>query len=128
MRGHVVIAGIGQTAFGKLPGRSTVSLNIEACGLALADAGIAKDAVDALLVKPPTSNPQFMGTITGPVLGAFLIVPLEGYFRAALGGAGPGVHLILLGLVMVLAALFMRRGITGALDAAWQRWRHARSK
>jgi len=69
-----------------------------------------------------------MGTITGPVLGAFLIVPLEGYFRAALGGAGPGVHLILLGLVMVLAALFMRRGITGALDAAWQRWRHARPK
>ena len=60
MRGRVVIAGVGQTAFGKLPGRSTVSLNIEACRNALADAGIAKDAVDALLVKPPTSNPQFM--------------------------------------------------------------------
>ena len=60
MRGNVVIAGIGQTPFGKLPGRSTISLNIEACGLALADAGIARDAVDALLVKPPTSNPQFM--------------------------------------------------------------------
>ena len=31
MRGNVVIAGIGHTAFGKLPGRSTYSLNIEAC-------------------------------------------------------------------------------------------------
>jgi len=60
MRGNVVIAGIGHTAFGKLPGRGTISLNIEACRNALADAGIEKDAVDALLVKPPTSNPQFM--------------------------------------------------------------------
>ena len=60
MRANIVIAGIGQTAFGKLPGRSTISLNIEACRNALADAGIEKNAVDALLVKPPTSNPQFM--------------------------------------------------------------------
>jgi acetyl-CoA acetyltransferase len=60
MRGNVVIAGIGQTAFGKLPGRGTISLNIEACRNALADSRIDKDAVDALLVKPPTSNPQFM--------------------------------------------------------------------
>jgi branched-chain amino acid transport system permease protein len=52
-----------------------------------------------------------MGTIAGPILGAFLIIPLESYFRASLGGAGPGIHLILLGFVMLLAALFMRRGI-----------------
>jgi branched-chain amino acid transport system permease protein len=69
-----------------------------------------------------------MGTIAGPVLGAFLIIPLESYFRAALGGAGPGVHLILLGVVMIVAALFMRRGVAGAIDAAWQRWRAARKK
>jgi acetyl-CoA acetyltransferase len=60
MRGNVVIAGIGRTAFGKLPGRSTISLNVEACREALADAGVEKEAVDGLLVKPPTSNPQFM--------------------------------------------------------------------
>jgi acetyl-CoA acetyltransferase len=60
MRGNVVIAGIGQTAFGKLPGRTTLSLNIEACRNALADAGVEKGAVDALVVKPPTSNPEFM--------------------------------------------------------------------
>jgi branched-chain amino acid transport system permease protein len=69
-----------------------------------------------------------MGTITGPVLGAFLIIPLESYFRASLGGAGPGVHLILLSLVMLLAALFMRRGVVGALDALWQRWRRRSSR
>jgi acetyl-CoA acetyltransferase len=60
MRGKVVIAGIGQTAFGKLPGRGTISLNIEACRNALEDAGIEKDMVDALAVKPPTSTPVFM--------------------------------------------------------------------
>lgn len=60
MRGRYVIAGIGHTAFGKLPGRSTVSLNVEACAGALADAGIDKDIVDALYVKVPTSARDFM--------------------------------------------------------------------
>jgi hypothetical protein len=55
-----VIAGIGHTAFGKLPGRDTVSLNVEACREALADAGIDKSVVDAVFVKVPTSAHQFM--------------------------------------------------------------------
>ncbi|HEV7414723.1 MAG TPA: thiolase family protein [Tianweitania sediminis] len=60
MRGKAVIAGIGQTAFGKVPGRSTISLNIKACRKAVADAGIEKGAVDALLVKVPTSRVEMM--------------------------------------------------------------------
>ena len=60
MRGKTVIAGIGHTAFGKLPGRSTVSLNVEACRNALADANVPKDLVDAVLVKTPTSAREFM--------------------------------------------------------------------
>ncbi len=56
MLGKYVIAGIGHTQFGRLPGRGTISLNVEACRNALADAGIAKSAVDALLVKVPTSH------------------------------------------------------------------------
>lgn len=59
LRGRYVIAGIGATAFGKL-GRDTLSLHQEACAKALADAGIGKDVVDAVLVKPPTSSPEFM--------------------------------------------------------------------
>ena len=65
-----------------------------------------------------------IGTISGPVLGAFLIVPLESWLRALVGGTTPGLHLILLGLVMLLAALFMRRGVAGAIDALLQRWHH----
>lgn len=60
MRGKYVIAGIGHTAFGGLPGRSTVSLNVEAVRNALADAGIEKDLVDAVLVKYPTSSFESM--------------------------------------------------------------------
>lgn len=60
MRGKAVIAGIGHTAFGKQPGRSTVSLNIEACRKAVEDAGIGKDVIDALLVKVPTSKVEMM--------------------------------------------------------------------
>jgi acetyl-CoA acetyltransferase len=55
-----VIAGVGSTAFGKLPGRSTLSLNVEACRSALADAGIEKDAVDAVWAKVPTSALEFL--------------------------------------------------------------------
>ncbi|SDZ48782.1 thiolase family protein [Herbiconiux ginsengi] len=52
---RIVIAGIGHTAFGSLPGRSTVSMTVEATANALADAGVERDVVDALFVKPPTS-------------------------------------------------------------------------
>lgn len=55
MRGKTVIAGIGHTKFGALPGRSTISMNVEACRKALGDAGIEKSMVDALYVKYPTS-------------------------------------------------------------------------
>lgn len=58
--GKAVIAGIGHTAFGKLAGRSTISLNIEAIRNALADAGVEKDQVDGLLVKAPTSKFEMM--------------------------------------------------------------------
>lgn len=60
LAGRAVIAGVGATAFGKLPGRDLLSLNVEACRNALHDAGIPKDAVDAVFVKVPTSRREFM--------------------------------------------------------------------
>ena len=68
-----------------------------------------------------------IGTISGPVLGAFLIIPAESYLRAVLGGGLPGMHLVVLGAIMLLAALFLRHGVFGALDAAWRRTRWSRS-
>jgi acetyl-CoA acetyltransferase len=56
LRGAAVIAGIGHTAHGKLPGRTPLSLTVEAVRNALADAGVQKDAVDAVFSKYPTST------------------------------------------------------------------------
>ena len=60
MRGKVVIAGIGNTKFGKLPDRSTLSMNVEAIRNALADAGVEKGMIDGLFVKFPTSRFEMM--------------------------------------------------------------------
>jgi acetyl-CoA acetyltransferase len=60
MRGAAVIAGIGHTAHGKLPGRTPLSLTVDAVARTLADAGVEKDAVDALFVKYPTSGFESM--------------------------------------------------------------------
>lgn len=60
LSGKAVIAGIGATKFGALPGRTTISMNVEAVRRALADAGVEKDAVDALWVKCPTSKFEMM--------------------------------------------------------------------
>ncbi len=76
MRGAAVIAGIGHTAYGKLPGSTTVGLNVEACRAALADAGIEKDAVDAVWAKVPTSKLEFLyGAKVAEALG---IAPAAG--------------------------------------------------
>jgi branched-chain amino acid transport system permease protein len=64
-----------------------------------------------------------IGTIYGPLLGALFLVPLESYLRAQLGGAVPGGNLIALGVVLMLTALFLRRGIFGAVQSAWHRLR-----
>jgi acetyl-CoA acetyltransferase len=60
LSGKSVIAGIGATKFGALPGRTTISMNVEAIRKALEDARVEKDAVDALFVKCPTSKFELM--------------------------------------------------------------------
>ncbi len=63
-----------------------------------------------------------MGTLWGPVLGALLIVPLENFLRTWLSDAIPGGHYIVLGLFMILAARFMKRGLAGtALTMLYRR-------
>lgn len=70
MRGNAVIAGVGHTAFGKLPGRGTDSMNVEASRKAIQDAGIEKDAIDAVFVKYPTSGHRSMyGQTVAEALG-----------------------------------------------------------
>jgi branched-chain amino acid transport system permease protein len=51
------------------------------------------------------------GTVLGPVLGAFLLTPAGEISRATLGGKLPGLHLVIYGLVLVLAMLFLPKGL-----------------
>ena len=63
-----------------------------------------------------------MGTIFGPVVGAFLIVALENY----LAGLGEWVTIIT-GIIFVVCVLAFRRGIVGELAAIVPGWWRAAS-
>lgn len=60
MRGKVAITGVGHTTWGKHPGRDRVALIVEASAKAIADAGLDKDEIDAVLVKQANSAPGIL--------------------------------------------------------------------
>jgi len=58
-----------------------------------------------------------LGTIYGPLLGALLIVPLDLTLRAYIGSKLPGGNLLVLGIILILASLFLKQGIYGAIGS-----------
>ncbi|MCC6194246.1 MAG: branched-chain amino acid ABC transporter permease [Burkholderiales bacterium] len=66
-----------------------------------------------------------MGTIFGPVVGAFIIVGIESYLTAGIviGDVkfGPEWAIVLTGVIFVVCVLAFRRGIVGELGAWWAR-------
>jgi acetyl-CoA acetyltransferase len=121
----VVIAGIGQTAFGKLPGRSTISLNVEACREAIADAGIEPESVDGVLAKVPTSSLEFLygqkvaqalglqPTVGGVLdLGGASCIAMVSYAALAIGAG-------MCHTVVVTCADNPRSGTRGAYDKTY---------
>lgn len=52
-----------------------------------------------------------MGTISGPVIGAFMLTPISEFTRALLGGGYAGVYLIIYGSVLILTMLLVPGGI-----------------
>ncbi len=63
-----------------------------------------------------------MGTVLGPVVGAFLLVTIQNYF-AQVGAWST----IIQGAIFIVCVLVFRRGIVGEIDA-WQRRRLARTR
>jgi branched-chain amino acid transport system permease protein len=55
------------------------------------------------------------GTIAGPILGSFLLVPVAELTRLYLGGSYLGIHLVMYGIVLMLVMIFQPRGITEPL-------------
>lgn len=60
MRGEVVIAGVGNTTYGKHPGHDKVELIVEAAREAIADAGIEKAEIDGVFVKMANAAPTVL--------------------------------------------------------------------
>lgn len=54
-----------------------------------------------------------LGTVGGPILGAFLFVPLSVLLRGALGAGRPGMHLVVFGFLLILCARFFKQGLVG---------------
>ncbi len=54
-----------------------------------------------------------LGTISGPIIGTLILVPMAEYTRVLLGGRGGGLHLMVYGLLIVLVAVLQPSGIMG---------------
>ncbi|HOB12013.1 MAG TPA: branched-chain amino acid ABC transporter permease [Syntrophomonadaceae bacterium] len=52
------------------------------------------------------------GTILGPTIGSFLIIPITEILRMSLGASMPGLHLFLYGILLILCIIFLPKGIT----------------
>jgi branched-chain amino acid transport system ATP-binding protein len=58
-----------------------------------------------------------IGTVSGPLLGAVLLVPLTEWARASLGSSALGLHGFVYGMVLIVCVLFMPNGIVGLLKS-----------
>jgi len=54
-----------------------------------------------------------MGTAIGPVIGSFVLTPLQELLRSWLGGGFAGLYLVIYGVILILVVIFMPQGILG---------------
>ncbi len=59
-----------------------------------------------------------VGTVWGPVAGAFLVTPLQEVLQAKLGGELQGLHLVIYGTVLIVVVILLPQGIVPSL-AGW---------
>jgi len=62
-----------------------------------------------------------LGTATGPVLGALVIVPLSELLRGWLSQSASGLHLVIYGTILVVVILYFPSGLSGAITRAGER-------
>ena len=76
--------------------------------------------VEIILAAPIIGG---LGSLAGPVLGGIVNKPLAELIRGTLSGGRAGTTLIVYGLFLVLAIMFMPRGVTGVLHGVYLRLR-----
>jgi branched-chain amino acid transport system permease protein len=60
-----------------------------------------------------------LGTASGPVFGALIIVPLSELLRGWLSQSASGLHLVIYGTVVIIVILYFPSGIAGAIARGW---------
>ncbi len=65
-----------------------------------------------------------LGTLSGPLLGAILVVPLQQYLLLQFGGES--LNLVLFGTFLLLVLLFLPKGIVTTLQTKWSAWKASR--
>jgi branched-chain amino acid transport system permease protein len=53
------------------------------------------------------------GTAVGPIIGSFILTPLNELLRGALGGDFQGLNFVIFGLILILVVTYMPNGIVG---------------
>ncbi|MFD4818039.1 branched-chain amino acid ABC transporter permease [Peribacillus butanolivorans] len=56
-----------------------------------------------------------MGTISGPIVGAALMMPIDILLRGSLGGVRPGLNIVVFSCLLIIFALFFKDGIVGTI-------------
>jgi branched-chain amino acid transport system permease protein len=54
-----------------------------------------------------------IGTLSGPLLGAFILTPLSDFLRAAMGSNFPGAHLIIYSIILMTVIRWKPEGLMG---------------
>jgi branched-chain amino acid transport system permease protein len=57
-----------------------------------------------------------VGTVWGPVIGAFILIPISEFTRIYLGGGGKGTDLIIYGLLIIIISVYQPFGVIGLAE------------
>jgi branched-chain amino acid transport system permease protein len=57
-----------------------------------------------------------LGTTIGPIIGSFLLIPLQEFLRGWIGGVYQGLHFVIYGALLIAVVMFMREGIIAFLS------------
>lgn len=109
MRARAAISGIGTTPFGRLPNADPYALGTDALTAALADAGLARGDIDALVVCRIPDYQRF-SEIAGINPGFATVVPGQG--RMAGICVSLGASLVAAGTAKTVALVYASAGLT----------------